>query len=60
MKENPIAEYMANWLNIMAKHPGKTLKMTRDGLEALESDAPPYLIIESTVRNINNVEANYK
>lgn len=44
-------EYFGNlltqYINVMLEHPGKTIKWSEKGIEALETDAPPYLIIVS-------------
>ncbi len=44
-------QFLIDWINVMLEHPGKTIKLSKDGIVALETDAPPELIIEGKIIN---------
>ena len=41
-----IGNLIIDMINVVADHPGKTIEWSERGIVALETDAPPILIIE--------------
>lgn len=52
-KINPIENVIAQFVKLKIEHPNKTIKWSHKGIEALETDAPPELIIEGKINGRN-------